>query len=165
MLQGPDISMAFLGGGNKEEKEKEDNFDGEVGGVNIQVYTNEICFDSSTLSSLSCSSCFFFVFSDSQIKPKLKKNTISFLQLQMIRLQNHVGHPRWTLHQRILAPAAFRKGDHVAHAGAAQQHRHQPIEAERDARVRRTARTQHLDEMRKLGQPLRGQFEDLAQNV
>lgn len=83
----------------------------------------------------------------------------------MIRLQHLVAHPRGALHQWILAPTAFREGDDVANAGAAQQHRHQPIEAERDPRVGGTARPQHLDQMREFGQSLGGQLEDVAQNV
>lgn len=79
------------------------------------------------LPFLLCSRFFsssLFLFSNNFPCPpttsKPKKPPISFSQLQMIRLQNVVGHFRWTLDQRILAPAAFRKGDHVAHASAAQ---------------------------------------------
>lgn len=83
----------------------------------------------------------------------------------MIRLQRLVAQPRGTLDERIVAAAAFRKGYDVPHAGAPQHQRHQAIEAERDARVRRTARPQHLEQVRELGQPGRGQFEDVVQNV
>ena len=68
----------------------------------------------------------------------------------MIRRQRLAADAPWALHKRVLAAPRLRERDYVPYGFLAQHYGNQPVKAQRNARMGRTAGSEDFEKMGEL---------------